>query len=42
MVVRIVDVPYIFWFIGLFFGLVILVHSVEQTTKVIMRLGNIQ
>ena len=36
------DDLYIFWFIGLFFGLVIFVHSVKQTAKVVMRLGNIQ
>lgn len=36
------DVLYIFWFIRLFFGLVIFVHSVEQAAKVVMRLGNIQ
>lgn len=33
---------YIFRFIGFFFGLVIFVHGIEQTAKVVMRLGDIQ
>ena len=35
------NVLYIFWLVGLFFGLIIFVHGVEQTTKVVVCLGNI-
>ena len=37
-----VNVRYIFWFVGFFFGLVIFTHSVQQTAKVVVCLGNIQ